>query len=92
MIQFLKQNGKRIDTDFQSVAINTSLKVNSRSPFQILTQWQNPVTSKIHIFKSENIWYNPTDYVKTDTLKVVIDANNPKKYFMDISFLPELKN
>ena len=56
----------------------------------IVSQWQNPATSKLHIFESDNIWFDPTDFIKTDKIKVWIDRKNPKKYMVDLSFLPEV--
>ena len=92
LIAYLKLNGSKIETDFLSVSLNTSYTVNDRSPFQILSQWQNPKTSKLHIFKSDAIWFDPTDFIKTDKIAVVIDKNNPKKYHIDLSFLPEVES
>lgn len=89
-IQSLKDTGTRIITDIQSVSINTSYKVNGRSPFVIYSQWKNPATSEIHIFESDNIWFDPTDYIKTREITVLIARNNPKKYYTDLSFLPKL--
>lgn len=89
-LDYLKLNGTKIDTDFQSVDINTSLAVNGRNPFIIVSQWQDPATSKLHIFESDNIWFDPTAFIKGDTIKVLIDRKNPKKYMVDLSFLPEV--
>jgi hypothetical protein len=91
IISYLKQNGTRIESDFQSVGLNTSLAVNGRNPYTIVSQWQNPATSKLHIFTSDDIWFDPTDFIKTDKIKVLIDRNDPKKYQVDLSFLPEVE-
>jgi len=85
----LKLNGTVIASSFQSVAINTSLEVNGRNPYRIISQWENPRTSKLHVFTSNNIWFDPTDYIKTDSIKVLIDKNDLKKYRIDLSFLPK---
>jgi Protein of unknown function (DUF3592) len=89
-IQFLKDHGVPIIAKFQSVKRNFSLAVNGVNPYQIYAQWENPSTLKLHIFKSENIWFDPTDYIHTDEITVLIEKDNPKKYFVDISFLPEV--
>lgn len=88
--KYLEQYGAKIETDFQNVNINTSLKVYGVSPFVVVSQWQNPETSKIHVFTSDNIWFDPTDFIKSDRIQVFIDRQNPKKYVVDLSFLPEL--
>jgi len=89
-IQSLKDTGTRIVTEIQSVSLNTSYKVNGRSPFVIYSQWKNPATSEIHVFKSDNIWFDPTDYIKKEEITVLIERNNPKKYYTDLSFLPKI--
>lgn len=89
--QYLLNNGKRISTKFENVQLNTNLSVNGRNPFQICSQWLDTTTNELYVFKSDNIWFDPTDFIKTEEIKVMIDPNNPKKYFMDISFLPVIK-
>ncbi len=86
----LLQQGTRINTKFQSVSRNTRLKVNGRNPYIITSQWQNPVTNKLHIFESDNIWFDPEEFVNEDVLMVFIDPDDPSQYYMDISFLPTL--
>jgi hypothetical protein len=87
---YLKKNGTPIETEYQGVELNTALSVNGRHPFQILTQWENPSTSEIHVFTSDNIWFDPTSYIKTKTIRVFIENGKPKKYYVDLSFLPKL--
>ncbi len=91
-IKYLEQNGIKIETNFQSVEINHSYSKNGRHPYRIITHWINPTTSKLHILKSDNIWFNPSDYIKTDKIQVLIDKNNFKRYSVDLSFLPEIEN
>ena len=88
--QYLKTNGLPIQTKFQSVEINTSLTVNGRHPFRVFTQWQNPETSEIHVFKSNNLWFDPTEYITEEHITVLIERTNPKKYYVDLSFLPKI--
>jgi hypothetical protein len=86
----LKTHGTPIETDFQSVELNTSLEVNNRHPFRIVTQWLNPATAELHIFHSNNLWFDPTNFIKNKRITVLIDASNPKKYYMDTAFLPKV--
>jgi len=88
--EYLLQRGTRINTNFQAVSRNTSYKVNGRHPYVITSQWMNPKTNELHIFESDNIWFDPKDHIKTDTMTVYIDPNDPGEYHMDISFLPKL--
>lgn len=90
MLKYLKQHGTKIATDFQNVNINTSLAVNGQNPFVVISQWHNPKTSELHVFTSDNIWFDPTDFMKTDKIDVIIDRKNPKRYSVDLSFLPKV--
>ncbi len=88
--EYLRKNGRAIETDLMSVELNNNYGVNDRHPFRIHTQWQDPTTSSIHIFTSDNLWFDPTKYIGNTLIKVFIEQGNPKKYYMDISFLPKL--
>jgi len=90
MLKYLKQYGTKITTNFQNVNINTTLAVNGKNPFVVVSQWQNPKTSELHVFKSDNIWFDPSDFIKSDEITVLIDRKNPKRYSMDLSFLPKV--
>ena len=82
--------GNAIQTDFQGVERNTSLEVNGKNPWRVTSQWLDPASNKLRVFHSENLWFDPTQFVKAKTVTVLLDPKNPKRYYMDVSFLPEL--
>jgi Protein of unknown function (DUF3592) len=86
---YLQTNGRPVQAKFQGVSLNESLSVNGRHPYVIIGQWLNPATNELHEFESDNIWFDPQEFIKSDTITVLIDPNNAKKYWMDISFLPK---
>lgn len=88
--EWLHQHGVRMKTAYSRVALNQSLRVNGRSPWQIITQSADPSSNTIRVFESENIWFDPSEYIKGDTIDVLVDRNDPNRYVMDISFLPRL--
>lgn len=88
----LLQHGRRIETDDLSVEINSALTVNGRHPFRVLAQWQDPATSRLHVFRSDDVWFDPTQGIKGKSARVFIDRDNPKRYYVDLSFLPESAN
>lgn len=88
--EYLRQHGQPIETEFTRVELNTSLTVNGSHPYRVLSQWQNPGTGKVHVFKSDNVWFDPTSYVTGRRIKVFIERRDPRKYFVDLSFLPEV--
>ncbi|NZA27241.1 DUF3592 domain-containing protein [Luteimonas sp. SJ-92] len=90
--RYLRANGMRIEAEITGVERNEGLSVNGRSPYCIVGQWQNPTTSEVHVFRSDNIWFDPTDYLRTERMPVLIDRNKPGRYLVDLSFLPKLAN
>ena len=90
--QNLRDTGKSVTAKFTQVQLNTSYTSNGRHPYQILSQWQDPKTNDLYVFKSDYIWFDPTEFVKTDTVRVFIDPENPSKYTVDKTNLPALKN
>jgi hypothetical protein len=89
---WLRVNGLRIQAKFTGVDINTSLRVNGRSPWVLTSQWQDPKSGMVYAFRSESIWFDPSPYVKADTLDVLINAAKPSMYWIDIAFLPKQAN
>jgi hypothetical protein len=87
---YLKRDGVVVDAQFQSVKLNHTLSVNGRNPYVIVCQWINPENYCVHIFESENLWFDPSHYINTEELKVFMDKKNHKKYYVDISFLPKV--
>ena len=87
---WLRQNGRRIQAELTQVELNTSLRVNGASPYRLVCQWLDPATNQMHVFRSANIWFDPTNYVPSTTLDVLLDPENPRRYLVETSFLPEV--
>jgi hypothetical protein len=85
----LRQSGFPIQAKISGADRNSRLKVNGRRPYRICAQWLDSRTSTVHTFFSENIWYDPTEYLSSDEITVLIERENPKNYLMDVSFLPK---
>jgi hypothetical protein len=88
--QWLRQHGRRMKTSFKGVELNDSLRVNGRSPYHIISQSPDPASNTVRVFESDNIWFDPSEYIKGETIDVLVDPRDPRKYVMDISFLPRL--
>lgn len=86
----LQKNGVEIHASFQGVEQNTGVVVNGRSPFRVVCQWQHPNTRELHVFRSANLWFDPTDHISQDRIPVRVNEGNLKKYWVDTSFLPKL--
>lgn len=86
---WLLQNGQTVQATLTDVVWKTSVKLNNASPFVVHCQWLDPATQQMHVFESDHVWYDPTPYLQNRSLPVLIDPNNPRKYYVDLSFLPE---
>jgi len=85
-------NGQQVEAKITSIELNTGIVIQGRSPYVIHSQWQDKLTpDHIYIFKSENIWFDPTPFINRETITVYIDVANAKRYYVDISFLPKVK-
>jgi len=86
----LRHEGIPVQAHFQSVQLMSNIQINGRNPYRVLAQWQDPRTSRVHVFASHNLWFDPTDYIKQKEIQVFLERGNPKSYYVDLSFLPEL--
>ncbi len=87
----LKRNKITIKAKYLGVRMNTMVSINGAQPYVIEAQWKEPNSNKVHVFKSENIWFDPSDFINTEELTVFVDdPRKPKSYWVDISFLPKL--
>lgn len=88
-IEWLKSFGQTVQAEFVGARLNTSIRVMGRSPYQVVCQWLDPKTNKVFEIASDNIWFDPAVYIKSQKLSALVDPNNPKRNYLDISFLPE---
>jgi hypothetical protein len=86
----LRRHGLLIQADFREVERNSSLDVNGVNPFRVVAQWHEARTNRLYVFRSDNLWFDPTSFIKQAKIPVYVDRLNPSKYWVDISFLPEL--
>ncbi len=85
----LRRRGTPVQARFLYVERNPRLEVNGMHPWRIVCQWQDPATGKVHLFTSRNLWFDPAPFVQEKELTVFVEPRNPKRYAMDVSFLPE---
>jgi hypothetical protein len=85
----LKLNGKLVQATFQEVWLNESSETMGKNPYQIIATWHDFKTNEVLTFASDDVWYDPSPYVKTRSIPVYFDENNTQRYFVDLSFLPK---
>ena len=66
----------------------TNIRVGSRHPYRIVAQWQDPATGVVQVFRSANIWFDPTQYVG-ETVDVFVDNADSRRHVVDLDFLPQ---
>ncbi|NMP29636.1 DUF3592 domain-containing protein [Rahnella sp. SAP-1] len=87
-VKKLQHNGTPVKAKITSIEQNQTITINGRNPWQIVCQWHNMQENRVYVFNSQNIWFNPAEYISCEELTVFIDKSNPKKYWVDITFLP----
>jgi hypothetical protein len=88
---YLMAYGNAVETEVQGVDRNTSVEINGQNPWRISSQWLDPKNNTVRVFHSENLWFDPTSFMKRKKVTVLLDPNNPKRYHMDTSFLPDVE-
>jgi len=91
LAEWLKSNGQAVRAYVSGVERRTNIEVNGKNPYRISSQWTDVMTSRVHVFQSQNVWFDPGPYMPASkTITVLIDPKNPKRYWMDTTFLPKL--
>lgn len=77
-----------IYANYDNSSPNMLYSVNGLHPYVITCNWTDEIENKTYIFKSENIWYDPTRVISERniiTFPIYIDRGNMKNYYMDIN-------
>jgi len=90
--EFLMKNGTLVITEFKGVELDTTILVKGNHPFRVLTQWQNPFSSELHLFKSNNVWFDPSIILAGKKIRVFIDKTDPDVYYVDLAHLTAPRN
>ena len=88
---FLRKNGHLIQAELQQVEVNEALEVNGVNPFRIVAQWHDIKSNELFVFRSANLWFDPSAFVQCRTIPVYIDLSKPSRYHVDTSFLPKVR-
>ncbi|MBI6530845.1 DUF3592 domain-containing protein [Proteus vulgaris] len=89
--QRLKRDGMPINVKISEVIINNNIRINRRSPYQIIADYHDTLNNRLIRYKSGYIFFDPTPYINKELVTVYVDKRNPKIYYLDISFLPSFE-
>lgn len=86
--EWLELNGTRVEATVTGVERNTHVRHRGQSPWRVIAEWRHPVRGTTHVFRSENLWTDPGEQVRElRTVRVRVDADDPRRYWMDVGFL-----
>lgn len=85
----LVHEGKPLTAKIVGVEINEAIEFNGRSPWRIVCQWLDPQSGQVFLFNSANFYYDPSPYIKDETMTVYVAHDNLKKYHVDVSHFPK---
>lgn len=88
--QDLLQNGRMVEAVVTGGQINYNMQINNRHPWKLECQYKDTFTGAVYLFSSNNIWKDPFLYVD-QTIKVYMDKENPRKYYVDVDSLEEIE-
>jgi len=89
-VVWLHSHGTHIQTDFTRVEVNPDVAVNDAHPYRVVSQWLDPKSNRIFLFKSDDIWFDPRKYAEGKTIDVIVDPNDFSHYEVVPAFLPQV--
>ena len=81
--QRLLDNGNYVVAEIFDISQNYNVSVNGRHPFVVSCTYE-AVDGTVHIFKSRYLYFNPEPLLKNNVVRVYVDNDSFKKYYVDI--------
>ena len=91
-MEWFKQNGIPVKAEIEKISVNKKVRVNGKHPYKIYAKYLNPQTNKIQMFKSKNLWVDPSIHLTERNIthiEIWVDPQNYNKYLMNTDFLLE---
>jgi len=81
---WLQQSGHEVQAKFTGIKET----YNKGRYYSVQCEWTDPYTNLLYTFESDSTSKDPTGLIaQGSTVRVLIDPNNPKRYWMDTAFL-----
>ncbi|MFN0174946.1 MAG: DUF3592 domain-containing protein [Saprospiraceae bacterium] len=82
--QWLQQSGHEVQAKFTGIKDT----YNKGRYYSVQCDWTDPYTNVLYTFESDSTSNDPTGLIAQGSkVRVLIDPNNPKRYWMDTAFL-----
>lgn len=85
---WLRAHGTRILTDFQGITKDDDHKRRGQSTYRIVTGWEDRRTGAAHRFQSDDLPFDPAQFIPRQGIAAYVDPDDIERYDMDTSFLP----
>lgn len=79
----LLQSGSYIMAEIAETKINYNVRINGKSPYVVECQYWD-MAGNVHIFKSRCLYFNPESLFKDRMVRVYVEGDNYKNYYVDI--------
>ena len=79
----LLENGNYVIAEIFDISQNYNVSVNNKHPFIVSCKYE-AMDGVVHIFKSRYLYFNPEPLLKNNVVRVYVDNDNFKKYYVDI--------
>lgn len=76
-------SGRYVMAEISDISRCYSVSVNGYHPYVIFCQYQD-ISMNLHVFKSRYLMYNPEPYLKDNMVRVYVDEEDYKYYYVDI--------
>lgn len=86
-VRYVKHTGEAVETSDVEVRINRHFSVNDRNPWYL--RCKAKVDGVETVFKSGNIWEDPSIAIADRKIRIHYLRQDPKKHWVDIGFLDE---
>lgn len=87
----LLQEGHCITAQITSFNPNYNVRVNGRCPFVAECSYTDPATGAVHLFRSRNVYFDPSMIVTGSDVPVYVKPDDFRHYYVDIdAVLPQV--
>jgi hypothetical protein len=89
----LKEKGRKVTAQILGIDRNEKYMMGEKNPYFIRCKWIDNSNAREYFCASKDYSVDPTPFLKgCTTIDIYIDPNDPHKYYVDDSFMPEGSN